>query len=62
MLLMNLLVLAMSFLLFWAGMSLLLSCLPWFQRQERTSLTERLRPYVDGGGWVNEVEEWLAQK
>lgn len=50
------------FLLFWAGGALLLSCLPWFQRREPRSMTERLRPYVDGGGWVNEVEEWLSRR
>lgn len=58
---MSALLLGTSFLALWAGTTLLLSCLRWFQHKE--PLTDRLRPYVDAGtGWVTDVERWLTQQ
>lgn len=58
---MRLLLLGTSFVALWTGATLLLSCLPWFQR--RDPLAERLRPDVDTGTeWVTEVERWLTHQ
>jgi len=58
---MSALLLGTSFLAFWAGATLLLSCLPWFQQRE--PLSDRLRPYVDNSTeWVTDVERWLKRQ
>jgi hypothetical protein len=58
---MSALLLGISFLALWAGATLLLSCLPWFEG--RQPLADRLRPYVDDGAeWVNDVERWVNQQ
>ncbi|MDP9419426.1 MAG: hypothetical protein M3P53_04655 [Actinomycetota bacterium] len=50
-----------AFLALWAGATLLLSRLAWFQRRPTTE--ERLRPYVqqDEPDWVDDVEGWLRR-
>ena len=53
---MNVALLAVAFLLLWAGMTLLIDS--WVRRQRRPSLYERLAPYVPTV--ADEAELWLA--
>ena len=43
----------------WAGSTLLLSCLPFFQRRSPRDLMERLRSFVNRGDDVDSVRRWL---
>lgn len=55
------LVLILSFLALWAGVTLVLSGAA--KPVPRRSLAERLAPYVQGGDqdWTAEVETWLRR-
>jgi hypothetical protein len=54
------LLLGASFLCLWAGITLVLSCMPGFQR--RLSLADRLRPYADADDWITDLEAWLKDQ
>lgn len=52
--------LVVAFLALWAGSTLMLSCVPWFQRPLRRGLEDRVRalaPRVEGS--VEGVQQWL---
>ena len=62
---MNHLLLLISFGFLWAGVTLLLSCVPGFRTvPQRRSLAERLAPYVTRpqGDWTAAVESWLQRQ
>jgi hypothetical protein len=47
------------FLALWAGLTLILSGLPWFR--QRRPLSDRLAPYCDRS-WVDDIEAWLDSR
>ncbi|MBW3613693.1 MAG: hypothetical protein KY439_00060 [Actinobacteria bacterium] len=54
--------LVVSLVLLWVGSTLLLSCLPWFQRRELVDERRQSQSQSHEPDWVNDVEGWLASQ